>query len=279
MNKLFLNYDQIASEYNQRYPAQQPTQRGLALLDLAKQVKAGNILEVGSGTGFWLNLLHQVTDKLYGLDYSAGMIEQAREQPAPLKLTRGSAVRLPYQDNSFDLVYCLDAIHHFVDHHAFITEAFRVLKPGGALSVIGFDPHEETTNWYIYDYFENSYDNDLRRYPSGNSVLHWLKADGFENVSSQTAEHIMNVHVGWSVLRDPYLKQNATSQLALLSTDVYEAGLQKIRSAIVEAEKHQERITFRSDFFVKMYLGYKPVTMDENDQSRDYVNMGRSTSA
>ena len=263
MSKLFLNYDQIATEYNQRYPSQQPTQRGLALSGLAKQVKAGNILEVGSGTGFWLNLLHQVTDGLYGLDYSTGMIEQARSQPAPLKLSQGSATRLPYRDHSFEMVYCVDAIHHFVDHHAFITEAFRVLKPGGALAVIGFDPHEETTNWYIYDYFENTFDNDIRRYPSSGSVLHWMRADGFENVTSQIAEHIMNVHVGLAVFRDPYLKQNATSQLALLSPAVYDAGIHKIRSAIAEAEQREERITFRSDFFIKMYLGYKPMSQEE----------------
>lgn len=262
MNEFFLNYDHIASEYNQRYPSQQPTQRGLALLGLAKHVKAGSILEVGSGTGFWLNQMHQVTDRLYGLDYSAGMIEQARAQPAPLQLARGTAVRLPYRDNSFEMVYCVDAIHHFVDHHAFIKEAFRVLKPGGVLAVIGFDPHEETTNWYIYDYFENTFDNDIRRYPSSGSVLHWMRADGFVNISSQVAEHIMNVHVGMSVFRDPYLRQSATSQLALLSDDVYAAGLQKIRSVIAEAEKRAERITFRSDFFVKMYLGYKPMSKE-----------------
>lgn len=73
MADLVLNYDPIAVEYNQRYPAQQPTQRGLVLLDLAKQIKAENILEVGSGAGFWLNLLYQVSNELYGLDYSAGI--------------------------------------------------------------------------------------------------------------------------------------------------------------------------------------------------------------
>lgn len=259
MNQYFLNYDQIATEYNQRYPSQQPTQRGLALLGLAKQVKAEKILEVGSGTGFWLNLLHQVTDGLYGFDYSVGMLAQARRQPAPLQLARGTAVRLPFRDNSFEMVYCVDAIHHFIDHHAFIKEAFRVLKPGGVLAIIGFDPHEETTNWYIYDYFENTFDNDIRRYPSSGSVLHWMRADGFKNISSQIAEHIMNVHIGTSVFRDPYLKQNATSQLALLSDDVYQAGIQKMRAAIADADECEERITFRSDFFVKLYTGYKPM--------------------
>ena len=133
MSNLYLNYDQIAPEYNQRYPSQKPSQRGVALLNLATQIKARTVLEVGSGTGFWLNLLHQATPELYGLDFTAGMLAQARQQPAPLRLTRGTALQLPYQTNTFDLVYCVDAIHHFVDHHAFIREALRVLKPGGRL--------------------------------------------------------------------------------------------------------------------------------------------------
>jgi len=259
METLFLNYDQIAPEYNQRYPSLQPSPRGLSLLDAARQVKAQRILEVGSGTGIWLNMLHPVTDGLYGLDYSMGMIEQARNQPAPLKLLRGSAVRLPYQDNAFDLVYCVDAIHHFGDHKAFVNEAFRALKPGGALAVIGFDPHEGTTHWYIYDYFEGVYDTDLRRYPSGTALLNWMKAEGFQNVSTRVAERILNVHAGEDVLNDPFLKHNSTSQLALLNRNAYQAGIDRITAAIAEAKTRNESIAFRSDILVKAYLGYKPV--------------------
>ena len=258
MRDLFLDYDQIAPEYDQRYPAQRPTERGLALFELAKQVKAGNILDVGSGTGFWLNLLYQVSDGLYGLDYSAGMIEQARKQPAPLQLTRGTALHLPYPEHSFELVYCVDAIHHFADQPAFIAEAFRVLKPGGALAVIGFDPHAEGTNWYIYKYFGNTYDNDLPRYPSARSVLKWMQGEGFERVTTQVVEHILNVSVGETVLEDPFLKHNSTSQLALLSSTAYQTGLQNIKRELAEAGRRNEKISFHSNLFIKMYSGYKP---------------------
>ncbi|MBI2330930.1 MAG: methyltransferase domain-containing protein [Chloroflexi bacterium] len=95
-----LNYDQIASQYNQRYPNSQTWERGQALLELAKQAKSKTILEVGSGTGFWLNLLNQTGAALYGLDYSMGMIRQAMGQPAPLHLSRGLGTQLPYRSSS-----------------------------------------------------------------------------------------------------------------------------------------------------------------------------------
>ena len=253
-----LNYDQIASDYNQRYPDSQTWDRGQALLKLAGQLKAKTTLEVGSGTGFWLNLLHQVTPRLYGLDFSAGMISQARKQPAPIKLTRGTAIQLPYQSGTFDLVYCVDAIHHFGDHRSFIAEAFRVLKRGGALAVLGHDPHEAgEDSWYIYNYFEDVYDTDLRRYPSGKSVMDWMKADGFQNISAQEVEKIVNIHVGDGVFNDPFIKQNATSQLALLSVEKYQSGLKRIRETLEQARAGNERIVFRSQISVKMFLGYK----------------------
>ncbi len=258
MDSIKLNYDKIASDYNQRYPATQQWERGQALLELAAGLKAKTILEVGSGTGYWLNLLQQVTKNLYGLDYSMGMIQQAKRQPATLNLSRGTGTHLPYQSGTFDLVYCVDAIHHFGDHHAFIREAFRLLKPNGALAIIGHDPHSvDTSSWYIYNYFDTVYHTDLQRYPAGTSIIKWMEQDGFTDISSQTVEQIKNIHIGDAVLKDPFIKHNATSQLALLSKETYQSGIKRINEALAEAKKKDERIVFRSEINVKMFLGYK----------------------
>jgi ubiquinone/menaquinone biosynthesis C-methylase UbiE len=253
-----LNYDKIAQDYNQRYPDSQQWERGQALLNIANRYKNGTFLEVGSGTGYWLNLLYQITPNLFGLDYSMGMIRQSQGQPAPLKLLHGSAVQLPYLDNTFDLLYSVDAVHHFGDHKTFVEEAFRVLKPGGAFATIGHDPHEGSTKWYAYDYFDTVFDTDLRRYPSSVSMIEWMIITGFENASTQTVEHIQNIHVGDAILRDPFLKQSATSQLALLDKRTYDAGVGRIKRALAEADRKKETIVFNADIQVKMLLGYKP---------------------
>ncbi len=259
MTSLHLNYDQIANDYDQRYPSAQQWERGQALLNLAKRINARTILETGSGTGYWLTLLSQVTPNLFGFDYSMGMLQQSQNRPAPLSLARGTATQLPYENESFDLLYCVDAIHHFGDHRAFIAEAFRVLKPGGALAVIGHDPHETgVKGWYIYEYFDSVYETDLQRYPSAKSILHEMQETGFQNPAAETVEHIHNVHIGKNVLDDPFLKHNATSQLALLSDETYQTGMRKIKEKLEQSTAAKELITFRSDFPVKMLLGYKP---------------------
>jgi hypothetical protein len=90
------------------------------------------------------------------------------------------------------------------------------------------------------------------------SMIKWMKETGFENTSIRTVEHIQNIHIGRGILRDPFLKQNATSQLALLDTEVYDAGVERIKAAIADAERNNKTVVFSADIQVKMFLGYKP---------------------
>ncbi len=79
----------------------------------------------------------------------------------------------------------------------------------------------------------------------------------FTDISSQTVERIQNIHDGDAVLNDPFIKHNATSQLALLSEETYQTGLKRINEALLDAKEKNERIVFRSEINVKMFLGYK----------------------
>jgi SAM-dependent methyltransferase len=100
-------------------------------------------MELGSGTGFFLLNLMQggVIKKGSVTDLSPGMVQVARRNAATLGLDVDGRVadaeRIPYPDNTFDLVVGHAVLHHIPDVPAAFGEVLRVLKPGGRFVFAG----------------------------------------------------------------------------------------------------------------------------------------------
>jgi ubiquinone/menaquinone biosynthesis C-methylase UbiE len=100
-------------------------------------------MELGSGTGFFLLNLMQggVIKKGSVTDLSPGMVEVALRNAANLGLDVDGRVadaeRIPYDDDSFDLVVGHAVLHHIPDLPAAFREVLRVLKPGGRFVFAG----------------------------------------------------------------------------------------------------------------------------------------------
>ena len=257
-----IDYDRIAPSYDQRF-AFSPMERVVAALQaLAQDLGASRILEVGCGTGRYLADLCPDTDRCCGLDTSMGMLHQAHERSSRLHLVRGRACQIGFVDAVFNLVYCVNAIHHFDDPRAFIGEAHRVLEPDGVLAVMGSNPHDPADRWYVYDYFEGTIQTDLERFPSWGTVVDWMIAAGFQVVEWRLIQRIVDHKVGREVLDDPFLQKSACSQLALLSNDAYTAGLRRIEGAVEEAAMRGETVLFPVDLRIGAIIA--------RHRSRDY---------
>lgn len=257
-HKIKVNYEHLAPGYDERYPLPAEEEaRGKALLTLAMQGKARRILEVGCGTGHWLKGLAGWTADRYGLDLSEGMLRKAAANDLRIHLARGSALDLPYAENHLDLIYCVDAIHHFGDARRFIEQAYRVLRAGGRLAIFGNDPHSGEVSWYGYDYFDGTRETDLKRFTPHSVLIKWMQEVGFKDIESPTIENLGGRKQGRQVYDDPFLKKTATSQFALLSDDAWQAGLERIQTAIALAEKEGREIVFESRWPVKMVTGSK----------------------
>jgi ubiquinone/menaquinone biosynthesis C-methylase UbiE len=254
-----VDYDRLAATYDRRFAQGAPRGVAIALQALARQLDARRILEVGCGTAYWLaGLGGPSVRSLYGLDLSTGMLARAQGRAPSLHLVRGRAGQLPFFSVTFDLVYCVNAIHHFQHPGAFIAEARRLLRPGGALAVVGSDPRQPGDRWYVYDYFHGTYQTDLDRFPSWGTVLDWMVAAGFEPVQWRLVEKVVSEKVGRAVLADPFLKKEAVSQLALLSDEAYAAGLGRIEAALTRAEAVGETVTFPVEFALALLSGRVP---------------------
>ncbi|MGC2236314.1 MAG: class I SAM-dependent methyltransferase [Pyrinomonadaceae bacterium] len=86
------------------------------------------ILDVGCGTGANLEMLAQFGEA-EGVDVSDDALEFCRAKG--LKTHKGLAEKLPFEDESFDLVTALDVVEHLDDDVSGLEEMNRVLKSGG----------------------------------------------------------------------------------------------------------------------------------------------------
>lgn len=247
-----INYDKVAEGYNERYEiAYKKNGISSKLIDLVLSTNAGKVLEVGCGTGHWLEVLHQYAD-VVGVDLSFGMLHKAAKSLGIKTLIRADAGDLPFPDNYFDMVFCVNAVHHFIDPFTFILECKRVLNLSGVVVIIGMNPHSKKDRWYIYDYFPGTYEVDLKRYPSPRQIESWLKKAGFSKTSHTIGERLMEDRNASNILP---LSKDFTSQLSLLSHEDFKRGIDKLKAAKLDAEKTRKNIVFPVDISLSMVMG------------------------
>lgn len=96
------------------------------------------ILEIGSGLGILAAEIatgHPKTD-VWGIEYATQQLEVAKEQfPPNLHFVQGDAHQLPFNNSRFEVVYCRYVLEHVADPNRVLTEARRILKPGGKVCV------------------------------------------------------------------------------------------------------------------------------------------------
>jgi ubiquinone/menaquinone biosynthesis C-methylase UbiE len=115
-----------------------PVQR--ATLDIAarRMPSPRAILDVGCGTG---SLLRMAADRFpaatrTGIDPAERMIEVAANADPAARFVVAPAERLPFDDDTFDLVISTNSFHNWPDQPAGIIEIGRVLAPGGMLVLV-----------------------------------------------------------------------------------------------------------------------------------------------
>lgn len=100
-----------------------------------KDWKGKQILDVGCGGGFTSEFMAERGAVVSGIDMSAATVETAKSHAKEMNLSInylvGSAEALPFPDNSFDVITCVDVLEHVPDLGKVLKEIYRVLKPGG----------------------------------------------------------------------------------------------------------------------------------------------------
>jgi 2-polyprenyl-6-hydroxyphenyl methylase / 3-demethylubiquinone-9 3-methyltransferase len=131
---------ETASFYDGYWPANVPDFKKTEehVLGLLGNNKYGTALDAGCGSGVCSLALAKRAGKLFSADISLGSLGSARalakqEKRDNINFLNADLLRLPFKDQSFDLVFSWGVIHHTADPRRAFNEFTRVLKPGGTV--------------------------------------------------------------------------------------------------------------------------------------------------
>ncbi|MGE9292763.1 MAG: ArsR/SmtB family transcription factor [Puniceicoccales bacterium] len=170
-------FSQVAGRLGKNYcPGRSWEGIGHFLLHLTPRIK---IADLGAGEGVLAQLLAQRAESVYCIDNSKKMVEVGtdlakRHGIDNLTYQHGDIEDVPLEDASVDLAYLSQALHHARKPFRALSEAHRILKPGGRIIVLDLKEHT----------FERARDlyADAWLGFAENTLYQWLKELGFEQV-------------------------------------------------------------------------------------------------
>jgi len=159
------------------------------------------ILDIACGTGTSSVALTRTGATVVGVDFSPGMLSQARRKHTSVEFVEGDAVKLPFVSDEFDAVTISFGLRNVSDPKAALDEMYRVLKPGGRLVITEFSRPPVAvmragyfsylkyvmptvasvtgSNAAAYKYLEES----IKDWPDQGTLSQWIRGAGFTRVA------------------------------------------------------------------------------------------------
>jgi ubiquinone/menaquinone biosynthesis C-methylase UbiE len=200
-------YDLLAPKFDHTPFRTPPSVLGATAQALAELGPFGRGLDVCCGTGAGLQVLRSVCqESVTGVDFSAGMLAEARNAHPQARWVRADARALPFT-GGFDLAVSFGALGHFLpaERPALFAGVYRALRPGGLFALPIGEPLPVT------------------------SVAHWAAA-GFD----------LAMRVRNAVWRPPFVMYYGTCPLPAVRADLTAAGFTVTADGLTTLGTHQD---------------------------------------
>ena len=152
----------------------------LAHLRLTIVPEGTRLLDLGGGTGAATVVFGAGARELVVLEPDERKIARGTEARAPVTFLRGVAESIPYGDGRFERVVSLMSFHHFAQPDRALSEAKRLLAPGGRFVLYDFDATTRRGRWV--ERFERRVARHSFIFATPDQLERMVTAAGFVNV-------------------------------------------------------------------------------------------------
>jgi SAM-dependent methyltransferase len=217
------HFDALASDYDRLRTGGDQwiafSRRTLEALGPARRV-----LDAGCGTGrFTVFAAEELGARVWGIDPSAEMLEQARRRPGAERVgfRQASLESLPFKDGWFDATHMHLVVHLVADRSAAFAQLARVTAPGGRIAIATFHL-EHFHAFYLNAYFPSIPAIDIARFPDPAVIATELEVAGYGDVQVEGVTDAVSSSSSDVLER---VRGRYISTLSLIPDDEYRAGL------------------------------------------------------
>jgi len=194
-----------------------------SLIYMMKPTSKHKLIDVACGTGdiakLFLNYTHG-SSNITCVDPNEGMIKKGKQKLIKFKdvnWLNASAEKLPLNNNSFDFYTISFGLRNTKDLNKVLSEAYRVLKPGGRYLCLEFSKIQNEGLNFIYKNYsklipsigkiivgkKEPYDyliKSIENFMSQDELINLMKKNGFENCTYRNLSGgIVSIHSGWKI--------------------------------------------------------------------------------
>ncbi|MCX7728050.1 MAG: methyltransferase domain-containing protein [Bacteroidia bacterium] len=139
-------------------------QRSISAYVYAAKHVHGQVLEIGTGSGYGIDYLAPRSERFVTIDKFQSNIDFSAYKNVSFKQCHVPPI--PFDDNVFDFVVSFQVIEHIKDDNLFVKEIHRVLKPGGKFLVTTPNILTSLTRnpWHIREYKKEELEKLLQQY-------------------------------------------------------------------------------------------------------------------
>lgn len=175
-------YNSIGNNYNETRNADPYiTDR---LYNLLSPIENGNYIDIGCGTGNYLNALTEKGLNFTGVDPSDSMLKVAKKLSPDTEFIASPAEKLPFDNDSFDGAIATFTLHHWNNIELGLREAQRVLKPNANFVILSFSP-EQMERYWLRHYFPDMIKESGKQVPDRATQKQMLLDAGFSTVKKE----------------------------------------------------------------------------------------------